>query len=166
MVAHRGVELRLRHVEGGRQVRALKPRIPGGVPASSSRRRAAALHIGPLRSNQKRCTRGTPLGSKLSWIVQEKSGARFLQGAPAGLSTAKSADLEKPNAEQHKAKQEEHSGRSDGRPGVKGEGRGLSSILYACDFPVHLEGVCRVLGNPHWDSPSRPTESPLLQGTS
>jgi hypothetical protein len=53
-----------------------------------------------------------PLGRRLAWIAQEKSGALFGQGEPAGLSRAKSAERENPKAVQQRAKQRAQSGRS------------------------------------------------------
>lgn len=53
-------------------------------------------------------------------MVHEKSGPRFRQGVPAGLSMAKSAVREKPSAVQQSAKQLPQSGRSDSRS-VAGE---------------------------------------------
>ena len=68
-----------------------------------------------------------PRGRRLSWMVQEKSEARFLQGVPAGLSMAKSVVREKPSAVQQSAKQLAQSGRSDSRSraGVEGAAESL-----------------------------------------
>jgi hypothetical protein len=52
-----------------------------------------------------------PRGRSTAWIEQESSADRFGQAVPAGLSIAKSADLAKPGATQHRPMHAEQSAR-------------------------------------------------------
>ncbi len=108
-------------------------RVPGWVRQSRPSKVTWEI-CWPAPKQSKTVQPGKPWSRRPVWMPQRKSWRRFLQGLPAALFTAKSADLAKGRATQQSAKQ---FAQSAWRRGAR-EGRGEESWT-----PVH----CRLRGS-------------------